>query len=104
MNRLKVKEGEILVVRFTDVGEGWIQCENGMGKSGLVPEAYVELTTTAVPVVPVPTPVTPTPTGGGFNDDDWGNVFGTQTGTQNQAFAPGMLTFMHLKMILIRII
>lgn len=85
---LTVHEGEMLTIRFVDVGEGWLQCENSVGKSGLVPEAYVELSTTAVPAAPVPTPTTPT-TVSGFNDDDWGNVFGSTPVTQNQpAFAP----------------
>ena len=52
------------------------KAENQSGKSGLVPEAYVEPLSAAVPSVPNPTPAN---TMGGFNDDDWGNVFGTAT-------------------------
>ena len=27
-----VKEGDKLTVRFTDVGEGWLQCEDAQGQ------------------------------------------------------------------------
>lgn len=46
---LTVREGDVLKVLFTDVGEGWIQCENANGQSGLVPEAYVEKVEATIP-------------------------------------------------------
>jgi len=80
---LSVSEGDKLTVRYTDVGEGWLQCEDANGNSGLVPEAYVEVTNepAAAAVAPPPSAATATPA---FSNDDWSNAFSS---SQN-AFQP----------------
>lgn len=42
-SEISIGAGEILVLTRTDVGEGWWEGTNLQGKTGLFPEAYVEL-------------------------------------------------------------
>lgn len=52
---MSIDVGEILTVTRTDVGEGWWEGTNSMGKIGLFPEAYVEkMSNSAPPVIPPP--------------------------------------------------
>ncbi|XP_023334885.1 sorting nexin lst-4 [Eurytemora carolleeae] len=41
---ISIREGEIVVITRTDVGEGWWEGRNSSGETGLFPEAYVEET------------------------------------------------------------
>lgn len=41
-SELSINSGEVLTVTRTDVGEGWWEGCNSMGKTGLFPAAYVE--------------------------------------------------------------
>uniref|UniRef100_A0AAY4B1F8 Sorting nexin n=1 Tax=Denticeps clupeoides TaxID=299321 RepID=A0AAY4B1F8_9TELE len=43
-NELSVREGEIITIINQNVGGGWIEAENSAGVVGLVPEDYVEVT------------------------------------------------------------
>ena len=40
-----IKEGETLNILRQDVGDGWWEAQNSEGVRGLVPEAYLEVST-----------------------------------------------------------
>lgn len=42
-SEISIEAGEILILTRTDVGEGWWEGTNSQGKTGLFPEAYVEI-------------------------------------------------------------
>lgn len=42
-SEISIAVGEILILKRTDVGEGWWEGTNSQGTTGLFPEAYVEI-------------------------------------------------------------
>lgn len=73
---MSITSGEILTILRQDVGEGWWEGRNAIGKEGLFPAAYVELIqesaqAPAPPVPPVsyPPPQIPAPKYEGAADD-----------------------------------
>lgn len=57
-SEISIAVGEILILKRTDVGEGWWEGTNSQGKTGLFPEAYVEIYKETQPPSLVP-PINP---------------------------------------------
>lgn len=99
---MSIEAGETLTVTRTDVGDGWWEGTNSLGKAGLFPEAYVEHIDSAGPPA-MPPPMLPETTtnlenntasnqGGSQDndgwDDDWDDDVYTninETATNSQA-------------------
>ncbi|XP_017779975.1 PREDICTED: sorting nexin-18 [Nicrophorus vespilloides] len=78
---MSIVAGEILKITRVDVGEGWWEGLNSVGKSGLFPQAYVEkITATASPIVEAQNT---SPTKTEEWDDDWDNDTYSEIGQNN---------------------
>ncbi|KAI0228871.1 Sorting nexin-33 [Lamellibrachia satsuma] len=53
---LSFGDAEILTITRQDIGEGWWEAVNSRGETGLVPEAYLEITSFPEPNIPPPPP------------------------------------------------
>uniref|UniRef100_A0A4W6D3V0 Sorting nexin n=1 Tax=Lates calcarifer TaxID=8187 RepID=A0A4W6D3V0_LATCA len=57
-NELTVKEGETITVTNQNIGGGWIEAQNSRGEVGLVPEDYIEVSSTDAQCMVVISPQT----------------------------------------------
>ncbi|XP_052799540.1 sorting nexin lst-4-like [Mya arenaria] len=95
---LSFQSGETLTILQQDVGDGWWEARSYLGKTGLIPQAYVELIEPPMPSFPPPPPPMPSAPvaedhngwgGGGVEaqqsvdgwDDDWSDDGESSTST-----------------------
>uniref|UniRef100_A0A4W6D420 Sorting nexin n=1 Tax=Lates calcarifer TaxID=8187 RepID=A0A4W6D420_LATCA len=84
-NELTVKEGETITVTNQNIGGGWIEAQNSRGEVGLVPEDYIEVSSTDAQCMVAsngndPWSVWNADPSGGSNNNWASNPEGTQTG------------------------